>query len=199
MREIVNAIFYVLRGSIAWSLLSKGFLPWPTAYRWFARFRDDGSWEAINHRHRARRVAAVSAAGRVDGPKSQQRRQLASWRHDIGQCGAVEHRQKRGERIMQGRLQQADLSDCANVNAVEARDQSQVWLGSPDHRAKVDTPGGLLQPDPTAFPAHGLDVAGDSQLVHHLCQVILGDTVGLGDLTDRHQAAVAYSKVHQEA
>ena len=44
MREIVNAIFYVLRGGIAWSLLPKDFPPWPTVYRWFARFRDDGTW-----------------------------------------------------------------------------------------------------------------------------------------------------------
>ena len=49
MREIVNAIFYVLRGGIAWSMLPKEFPPWSTAYRWFARFRDDGTWERINH------------------------------------------------------------------------------------------------------------------------------------------------------
>ncbi|BAJ81814.1 hypothetical protein ACMV_24670 [Acidiphilium multivorum AIU301] len=36
MREIVNAIFYVLRGGIAWSLLPKDFTRWPTTYRWFA-------------------------------------------------------------------------------------------------------------------------------------------------------------------
>ena len=38
MREIVNAISYVLRGGIAWSLLPKDFSPSPTVYRWFARF-----------------------------------------------------------------------------------------------------------------------------------------------------------------
>jgi len=54
MREVINAIFYVLRGGIAWSLLPKDFPPWPTAYRWFARFRDDGTWET---------TAACSSAG----------------------------------------------------------------------------------------------------------------------------------------
>ncbi|MEJ0015747.1 MAG: IS5 family transposase [Acetobacteraceae bacterium] len=49
MREIINAIFYVLRGGIAWSLLPKDFPPVSTTYRWFARFRDDGTWERINH------------------------------------------------------------------------------------------------------------------------------------------------------
>jgi len=38
MREIVNAISYVLRGGVAWSLLPKDFSPSPTVYRWFARF-----------------------------------------------------------------------------------------------------------------------------------------------------------------
>jgi len=33
MREVVNAIFYVLRGGIAWSLLPKDFPPASTAYR----------------------------------------------------------------------------------------------------------------------------------------------------------------------
>jgi transposase len=68
MREIVNAIFYVLRGGVAWSLLPKDFPPWPTAYRWFARFRDDGTWERINHhlvmldRERSGREASPTAA-----------------------------------------------------------------------------------------------------------------------------------------
>ena len=68
MREIVNAIFYVLRGGIAWSLLPKDFPPSSTAYRWFAQFRDDGTWERINHhlvmldRERTGREASPAAA-----------------------------------------------------------------------------------------------------------------------------------------
>lgn len=42
MREIVNAMFYALRGGIAWRLLPASFPPWRTVYRWFARFRDQG-------------------------------------------------------------------------------------------------------------------------------------------------------------
>ena len=49
MREIVNAICYVLRGGIAWRLMPDGFPPWRTVYRWFARLRDDGTWETVNH------------------------------------------------------------------------------------------------------------------------------------------------------
>ena len=42
LREIVDAIFYVLRGGIAWRLLPDCFPPWGTVYRWFVRLRDGG-------------------------------------------------------------------------------------------------------------------------------------------------------------
>ncbi len=68
MRDIANAIFYVLRGGVAWSLLPKDFPPSPTVYAWFARLRDDGTWERINHhlvmrdRERGGREASPTAA-----------------------------------------------------------------------------------------------------------------------------------------
>ena len=68
MREIVNAICYVLRGGVAWRLMPDSFPPWRTVYRWFARLRDDGTWETVNHhlvmrdRERAGREASPTAA-----------------------------------------------------------------------------------------------------------------------------------------
>ena len=68
MREIVNAIFYVLRGGVAWRLLPSDFPPWSTVYRWFAAWRDAGVFERINHalvmaeRERVGREASPSAA-----------------------------------------------------------------------------------------------------------------------------------------
>ncbi len=67
MREIVNAICYILRGGVTWRLLPAGFPPWRTVYRWFARFRGEGTWETINHhlvmqdRERAGREASPTA------------------------------------------------------------------------------------------------------------------------------------------
>ncbi len=67
-REIINAIFYVLRGGIAWRLLPSDFPPWQTVYRWFAAWRDSGLFEKINHalvmadRERVGREASPSAA-----------------------------------------------------------------------------------------------------------------------------------------
>ena len=49
MREMLNAIFYVLRSGCPWRLLPEHFPPHQTTYRWFVRFRDDGLWESLNH------------------------------------------------------------------------------------------------------------------------------------------------------
>ena len=49
MREIVNGIFYVTRAGCPWRLLPSDLPPWETIYRWFAAWRDDGRFEAINH------------------------------------------------------------------------------------------------------------------------------------------------------
>ena len=68
LRELVNAIFYVLRGGIAWRLLPSDFPPWQTTYRWFATWRDEGLFATINHallmadRERAGRAASPTAA-----------------------------------------------------------------------------------------------------------------------------------------
>lgn len=68
MREIVNALFYVLRGAIPWRLMPSDLPPWGTVYRWFAAWRDNGLFERINHalvmvdRERVGREASPSAA-----------------------------------------------------------------------------------------------------------------------------------------
>ena len=68
MREVMNAIFFVLRGGVPWRMLPEHFPPHQTTYRWFTRFRDDGTWESLNHRlvvldrERSGREASPSAA-----------------------------------------------------------------------------------------------------------------------------------------
>jgi transposase len=49
MRELMNAVFFVLRGGCAWRMLPEHFPPHQMVYRWFTRFRDDGTWENLNH------------------------------------------------------------------------------------------------------------------------------------------------------
>ena len=67
LREIVNAIFFCLRGGVPWRLLPSDLPPKSTVYRWFAARRDGGVFEALNHallmidRERNGRAASPSA------------------------------------------------------------------------------------------------------------------------------------------
>jgi putative transposase len=48
LREILNAVFYVLRSGCQWRLLPHDFPRWPTVYWYFRKWRIDGTWERIN-------------------------------------------------------------------------------------------------------------------------------------------------------
>lgn len=60
-REIVNAIFYVLRTGCAWRQLPHDLPPWQTVYWYFKRWRDDGT---VTHIHDALRDRLRDTAGR---------------------------------------------------------------------------------------------------------------------------------------
>ena len=68
MREIVNAIFYVLRSGCPWHMVPDCFPPASTVYPWFMRLRDEGIFKTMNHhlmmrdRERVGREASPSAA-----------------------------------------------------------------------------------------------------------------------------------------
>jgi putative transposase len=47
-REILNAVFYVVRGGCAWRLLPNDFPPWKTVYHYFRFWRLDGTWEKMH-------------------------------------------------------------------------------------------------------------------------------------------------------
>ena len=52
MREVVNAVFYVLRGGCQWRLLPKDFPPYQTVYDYFRSWRLLGTWERLHDRLR---------------------------------------------------------------------------------------------------------------------------------------------------
>ena len=54
LREILDAIFYVLRSGCQWRLLPHDFPRWPTVYWYFRKWRIDGTWEQINRALRKR-------------------------------------------------------------------------------------------------------------------------------------------------
>ena len=47
-REIVNAIFYVLRTGCQWRALPHDLPPWKTVYTYFRVWRLDGTWRRIH-------------------------------------------------------------------------------------------------------------------------------------------------------
>jgi putative transposase len=47
-REILNAVFYILKSGCSWRLLPRDFPPWETVYWWFRRWRIDGTFERLN-------------------------------------------------------------------------------------------------------------------------------------------------------
>jgi transposase len=49
MRTLVNSIFFIARSGCQWRLLPKEFPPYKTVQRYFYRWRDDGTWQKINH------------------------------------------------------------------------------------------------------------------------------------------------------
>lgn len=68
LRDIMDAIRYVLRGGIAWRALPHEYPPWPTVYGYFRAWQRDGTWERLNDelrelvRQRAGRSAQPTAA-----------------------------------------------------------------------------------------------------------------------------------------
>jgi transposase len=61
IRQIVDAIFYVVRGGIAWRMLPLDYPPWKTVYHYFRRWRLDGLWSRV---HRCLHQAVQGRAGR---------------------------------------------------------------------------------------------------------------------------------------
>lgn len=62
MREVVNAIFYIVRGGCSWRMTPKDFPPWQTVYGYFRRWKRDGAWKAIHD--------ALRTQTRVDGGRN---------------------------------------------------------------------------------------------------------------------------------
>jgi putative transposase len=54
LREIINAVFYVLKSGCQWRLLPHDFPRWPTVYHYFRKWRMDGTWERVNRALRER-------------------------------------------------------------------------------------------------------------------------------------------------
>ena len=67
LREVLNTLFYLNRSDCTWDLLPHDLLPKSTAYDYFARWREDGTWQRVLD---ALRVQVRTAAGRDPNPSA---------------------------------------------------------------------------------------------------------------------------------
>jgi len=54
LREILDAILYILKSGCAWRLLPHEFPPWKSVYHYFRSWRLDGTWERMHSALRKR-------------------------------------------------------------------------------------------------------------------------------------------------
>jgi putative transposase len=67
LREIVDAVFYIVKSGCAWRLLPHDFPPWKTVYHYFRAWRLDGTWERM---HAALRERVGVRTGRNPQPSA---------------------------------------------------------------------------------------------------------------------------------
>jgi len=66
-RDIVEAIFYLLRAGCSWRMLPGDFPAWDSVYRYFRHWQADGTWQ---HIHDALRDDCRAADGRDPQPSA---------------------------------------------------------------------------------------------------------------------------------
>lgn len=66
LREVVNALLYLVRSGCQWRMIPHEFPPWKTCYNYYRAWIDNGTWDEIVA---SLRMEVRSAAGRNDQPK----------------------------------------------------------------------------------------------------------------------------------
>ncbi len=65
MRQVLNAILYIVVSGCQWRLLPRDYPKWQTVYTYFRSWCDDGSWQRI---HDTLRAEVRRTAGRHKHP-----------------------------------------------------------------------------------------------------------------------------------
>ena len=66
-RDVLDAVFYVLKSGCQWRMLPRDFPPWKTVFHYFRAWRIDGTWERL---HRAIRRRLRKHLGRDPEPSA---------------------------------------------------------------------------------------------------------------------------------
>lgn len=54
MRQVINAILYIVVGGIQWRMLPREYPKWQSVYTYFRTWRDDGTWQRMHDIIRAK-------------------------------------------------------------------------------------------------------------------------------------------------
>jgi putative transposase len=65
MRQVINAILYIVVTGAQWRMLPKDYPAWQSVYHYFRQWRDDGSWQRL---HDTLRAAVRRKAGKHKHP-----------------------------------------------------------------------------------------------------------------------------------
>ena len=67
LREIINALLYLVHTGCQWRMLPHDFPPWRTVYQYFQDWRNDGTWESLN---RDLRIEVRQSIGKEGEPSA---------------------------------------------------------------------------------------------------------------------------------